>query len=79
LFVKVLDAVSFGFDHVAMFLRLGLFVLPTLLIWSVWFGASPWLLFAAFPFGLLSVGAYALRWRSTWGNSLSEKLVGALW
>ncbi|CTQ53098.1 hypothetical protein LP7551_01619 [Roseibium album] len=79
LFVKVMDSVSFGFDHIAMFLRLGLFVLPTLLIWSAWSGASPWLLFAAFPFGLLGVGAYALRWRSTWGNTLSEMLIGALW
>jgi hypothetical protein len=43
LFVKVMDAVSFGFDHVAMFIRLGLFVVPMLLAWSIWSGFSlPW-------------------------------------
>ncbi|MEM9635158.1 MAG: hypothetical protein AAGA50_27790 [Pseudomonadota bacterium] len=79
LFVKVIDALSFGSDHAAMFIRLGAFVLPMLATWSAWSGASPWLGLAAVPFGLLGVGAYELRWRTTRGNTLSELLIGALW
>lgn len=74
-----MSLVSFGSDYVALFLRLGLFVLPMLAAWSLWSGASYWLAFAAVPFGLLGVGAYELRFRTSLGSILSEMLLGALW
>ena len=77
--MKVIDALSFGSDYAAMYIRLAAFVLPMLVAWSTWSGASPWLGLAVVPFGLLGVGAYELRWRTTWGNTLSELLIGALW
>jgi len=79
LFVRIMDAVSFKSDHVALFLRLSLFLLPLLLAWSYGTGTTYWLALAALPFGLLGVGAYELRWRTSWGNTLSEMLIGALW
>jgi len=79
LFVRIMDAVSFGSDHVALFLRLSVFLLPMLMGWTYATAASYWLLTAAIPFGLLGVGAYELRFRTSWGNTLSEMLVGALW
>ncbi|WP_421983340.1 hypothetical protein [Roseibium sp.] len=79
LFVKVVEFIAFGSDHVAMFLRLGAFVAPVLAAWQYLEGASPWICAAAAPFGLLGVGAYMLRYRTTWGNTLSELLIGLLW
>ena len=78
-FVKVMTFVSFGSDYLALFLRLGLFVLPALGAWCVLSGSSPWLLAAAVPFAALGVGAYELRFRTSFGNTLSEMLLGALW
>lgn len=79
LFVRVMNAVSFGSDHVAMFLRLSLFLLPMLAAWCYLTDTSYWLLMTAALFGALGVGCYALRWRSTWGNTLSEMLIGLQW
>eukprot|EP00903_Cladosiphon_okamuranus_P001615 g1613.t1 len=78
-FVKALDAISFRSEHVWMFWRFALFALPMLGAWCLWAGASHWLLAAAVPFGIACVGAYELRWRTSWGNTLSEMLVGAAW
>ncbi len=79
LFVKVMSFVSFGSDHLALFLRLGLFVLPTLGVWCVLSGSGLWLLAAAVPFAALGVGAYELRFRTSFGNTLSELIIGGLW
>lgn len=78
-FVRALDAISFGSEHLWMFWRLGLFSLPMLVLWIVLAGAPAWLLAGSIAFGALGVGAYEMRWRSTWGNTLSELLVGAIW
>jgi hypothetical protein len=79
LFVRLVDTVSCGSDHVALFLRLSLFLLPLLVAWCAVTGTPYTLLVTAAAFGLLGVGAYELRWRTTFGNTLSEMLVGALW
>jgi hypothetical protein len=79
LFVQLVDLVSFGSDHIALFLRMSVFVLPTLAGWTYWTAGSGVALLLALPFGALSVLAYELRWRTSWGNMLSELLVGAIW
>lgn len=38
-FVRVMNLVSFGSGHIALFLRLTLYYLPALLAWVNWSGA----------------------------------------
>ncbi len=79
LFVQVVELVAFGSDYLALFFRLAFFAFPAVIAWVVLADAPLLLALAPLVFGLLGVGAYEVRWRTTWGNTLSEILIGALW
>ncbi|MES0880499.1 hypothetical protein [Roseibium sp. SCP14] len=77
-FVKFIDAISFGSDHVAMFWRHGLFVAPYLAV-VAWAYAAPVVTLFAPVFAVLGVLAYALKKLSGLGNRHSEFAIGAFW
>ncbi|CTQ45780.1 hypothetical protein [Roseibium aggregatum] len=79
LFVKAINAISFGSDYVALFWRHALFFLPVPLAWFFLAGNPFVAPLYAVAFGVLAVGAYELRWHTSLGNTLSEMLVGGLW
>jgi hypothetical protein len=79
LFVQLVELAAFGSDYLALFFRLVFFAFPAVTAWVVLADASALLALAPFVFGLLGVGAHELRWRTPWGNTLSELLIGALW
>ncbi|WP_298983500.1 hypothetical protein [uncultured Roseibium sp.] len=79
LFVKAINAISFGSDYVAMFWRLGLFFLPVPAAWLYLTGGIVFAPVYAIVFAILGVIAYEFRWKTSLGNALSEFLIGALW
>lgn len=78
LFVRAVGLISFGSDHLALFWRHFLLVLPFLALVAALSQTWPILALAA-PFGVLVVASYELGWRSSITTTLGELLTGVVW